>query len=348
MTYDYTVSLVYYRHYPVKLLNGRCLSVTTGNSISILQGRHTEWGNASIVRYVNSEPMPLPDKINMVWLSILEKKTYRFDYSFDLNKAETLWNKQKNNSPADFKQILIGIAPWGKVAIWFCSYKNSVLFSWENAKEIQAKDIDSDIIYDETNIERTYNKCLLNNKDINDNFISQGIPPKSFFDNQMKQYSYRFIPLLKKWDTDNKKWVEYDDGEIIPYLNFMETRCLDSSFDKLHNGEICRYHNAGLPTNICVNWNVGKRNFCAYFFFDSRVFSSPFQRLTQLSIEGKLDFLLKIDAEQCRFVVALSCEEINKSIDFNDEMFDVIVFRNKIEFFRNKTYKQLRGAWRRL
>ncbi len=346
MNYNYTISVVNHPLYPVIVLKGKCFSNVLDESISIFQTRFPEWGYAAIVRTINCEPIPLPDKIELAWLSILEKKAYCLDYSLNIKEAESLWDKYERNLYTDFKQILLGIAPYGKIAIWFCGFKNSVLFTWVNAMEMELDTSKNDTPWSGLSIENSYNECLSQNEEIKTNFLSQGNPPLSYFDRMMQQFTYRFLPVLKKWDEDNEAWTEYDEDEIQPELDFVEVKCHDSTFDRLRDGSLLNYHEAGKPSRVCVGWHVSKREYSAYFFFSHDELAQVFRTCYGAHPDTKVDFLLMIDPESDKYEPALFRYGMNEPLPIGPDACQVLAFRNKFECYRSPNYTQPKGAWR--
>lgn len=86
-----------------------------------------EWGNNDSVWETNAETSPLPFAIDMVWLSLTERKFYTLETQLPIEKMKPLFS-QKNKIPYD--NIIIGMAPYGRVALWGGCIGKSTLLLW--------------------------------------------------------------------------------------------------------------------------------------------------------------------------------------------------------------------------
>ena len=156
---------------------GHALDLTTCDSV--------DWGVPSTLVVKTSETFPFPVRLVMRRISPIEKKVFEIAESLDLARAEELWEKQNNNYPDNsFRQYMVGIAPYGGVAIWLCNRKKSVLVQWLQAEE-KPLVLDED---DEAIIEGS----------------QEAMMPLEKLQSNMRQHLYRFVPLEEYFD--GKEW----------------------------------------------------------------------------------------------------------------------------------------------
>ena len=87
-----------------------------------------EWGSILSTHILNQEYFPMPTKLDMVYLSLVEKKFYSIEKILPTEKMEKLWNQtDKEIGHQLFTHIVVGMAPYGGVALWFVGYRKSIL-----------------------------------------------------------------------------------------------------------------------------------------------------------------------------------------------------------------------------
>ena len=253
-------------------------------------------------------------------------------------------NDEKGNSV--FRYIVVGMAPYGGVAVWLNGYKKSVLFCWMKAQTADKNSDDVKEALETMAIEQYCSQAIEADKLVKENLSQHGLPDPHLFDRMMQQFTYRFQPILKKWDDDRKEWTDYAEDEKKPELDFVEVKCHDGTFDRLRDGSLLNYHEAGKPSRVCVGWHVGKRDYSAYFFFSHDELVPLFRTCYGAHPETKVDFLLQIDPENDKYEPALFRYGMKEPLAIGDDASQVLVFRNKFECYRSPNYSQPKGAWR--
>lgn len=61
--------------------------------------------------------------------------------------------------------------------------------------------------------------------------------------------------------------------------------------------------------------------------------------------ETKADFIIKIDAENKKYELALYRQGLKEPVVIPESAYQLIVFKNKFEDYRSENYNQPRGAW---
>ena len=172
------------------------------------------------------------------------------------------------------------------------------------------------------------------------------VPESKLFENMMLQYSYKWQPVLKKWDENDDSWKDYQEEEILPELDFVEVKCFDGTYDKLRDGSLMEYHSAGKPSHLTVDWHVGKRRYGAYFFFDHEELQATFNRCYGAHPDTKVDILVQMDPETNHYELALYRYGMKEPLKIDELAYQLMVFKNKFECFRSENYNLPPGSWR--
>jgi hypothetical protein len=76
----------------------------------------------------------MPHKLDMVWLSVVEQQFYSIESNLPVSKLQTIWD---GYDPYTFSHIVVGMAPYGGVALWVVGESKSVLVDWMHAERYQ-------------------------------------------------------------------------------------------------------------------------------------------------------------------------------------------------------------------
>ena len=161
----------------------------------------------------------------------------------------------------------------------------------------------------------------------------------------IRQFNYRYFLLFEHWDEDNNKWNKYEQNETIPIFSYIEELLIDGTYDKLHDGGLMQYHQAGKPKKLAVKWHIKKSEYTAYFWFEDEEIRATFDRFFGAHPETKTDFMIRIDSEKKKFELALYRYGLKEPQVISDSAYQLLVFKNKFEYYRSKNYNQPRGSW---
>lgn len=162
----------------------------------------------------------------------------------------------------------------------------------------------------------------------------------------MMQFTYRYISLFEKWDDGEEvKWKKYEEDETQPKFEYIEESLFDGTFDKLHDDGLLKYHQAGKPKKLAIKWYIKKSEYTAYFWFEDEKICSIFERFYGAHPDTKTDFIIRIDAEQKRYELALYRQGLKEPQIIPEDAYQLLVFKNKFEHYRSDNYNQERGAW---
>jgi hypothetical protein len=306
-----------------------------------------EWGQPISTHLLEREDYTVPGLIDMVWLSIVERKFYSLVEKLPTEKLEELFGQTDNDSgEAVYEHIVVGMAPYGGVALWTHGFKKSTLIAWMHGEETRVEMKDFMPLNPDVTLDKNCDFYINNDSRVKENLKKNGLPPCDLFDNYMKQFTYRYLPLFEHWDESEKKWVKYTEKqETKPELDHIEEALYDGTHDKLHNGGLLNYHEAGKPKKLAVKWHIKKLEYTSYLWLDDEAIRSIFDRFYGIHPETKTDFIIRIDPNKNKYQLALYRYGLQEPQIIPEEAYQLIVFKNKFEQFRSENYDQPRGAW---
>ena len=319
------------------LKDGTTRSVRKGNT------QKGEWGEVQTFVVLNEKTYEMPTNLRTEWIALAESQRYTLDAPINTTQIEKLWQQKDNNNTNLFQYVAVGITHYGGVAIWLSGFKKQVLINWLHGEITPLTPEEKEQLH-LNNIKEVCSFVKQQMENVRIEIEKYPLPQPSLYDHMMQQFTYRFVPKLQIWNDDDEKWEDFEEGEE-PDLNYIEVKRFDGTFDRLHDGKLLKYHEAGKPSHLCMNWSYGDIEYAAYFFFDHENLDPLFRRLEMLNFEGRFDFLLQIDPIEEKFILSLKCEEVAKPIELPEDSFDILVFRNKFECYRNKNYHQEPRAW---
>lgn len=147
----------------------------------------------------------------------------------------------------------------------------------------------------------------------------------------LRQFTYKYVIL--GMDSEAIR-VSY-----IGVLNY------DKTFDKANNDKLLQYHHASKPHKININWEYSLYKYCGFLWMDENEITRIFERFYGAHPETKADFIIKIDAENKKYELALYRQGLKEPVVIPESAYQLIVFKNKFEDYRSENYNQPRGAW---
>ena len=309
-----------------------------------------EWGQPISTHLLEREDYPVPGMLDMVWLSIVERKFYSLVDKLPTERLEELFGQiDENTGEAVYEHIVVGMAPYGGVALWTHGFKKSTLVAWMHGEETQVEMKDFMPMNPDVTLDENCDFYINNDSRVKENLETNGLPPRDLFDNYMKRFTYRYLPMFEHWneDEEKEKWQPYsgEEQETKPVFDYIEEALYDGTHDKLHDGGLLNYHQAGKPKKLAVKWHIKKSEYTAYFWLDDEAIRAIFDRFYGIHPDTKTDFIIHIDPEKKKYQLALFRYGLQEPRILPEDAYQLIVFKNKFEHFRSENYDQPRGAW---
>ena len=140
-----------------------------------------EWGNNETVSFLEESNHLLPKGIHVIFLSIVERKFYIVNDSLPIEEIYNLWNH------GSFNKVVVGMAPYGGIAIWLNGTKNSVLVKWLHGSEINV-DMKS-FIPDNPDV---------NLEQLSSFYLNSVVEAKSYFDRNITKKKSNHSSIIQK------------------------------------------------------------------------------------------------------------------------------------------------------
>lgn len=157
-------------------------------------------------------------------------------------------------------------------------------------------------------------------------------------DSLMKQFSYRYNIIYENNTTVNK-----DNPQ--PMFEDLGEALFDGTHDKLNDGSLLKYHQAAKPKKLAIKWHIGKSEYSAYFWFEEEPICDVFEKFYGAHPDTKTDFIIRIDAENRKYELSLYRYGLKEPQVIPENVYQLLVFKNKFEDYRSDNYNQERGAW---
>lgn len=172
-------------------------------------------------------------------------------------------------------------------------------------------------------------------------FLQDGIPDLFMYSKK------KSLKLIDNCPTQSNYYYRYvtifaDKKNVFDYI---EETLFDGTHDKLHDGGLMRYHQAGKPKKLRVQWHIKKSEYTAYFWFEDERIRKVFDKFYGAHPDTKTDFIIRIDAEERKYELALYRYGLKEPQIIPKDVYQLLVFKNKFEDYRSENYNQERGAW---
>lgn len=305
-----------------------------------------EWGKVLTIQFLLEDEYPMPRFLDLVYLSIVERKFYSVEYELPHSEMERLWREQaQKGKDAAFGHIVVGMAPYGKVAVWFSGMKKEVLVDWIEAEEIEVEMAEFMPHDPVLTLDEVCDSYINNESSVKINLVNNGLPPRQLFNKYMQQFMYRYLPIFDKWNDEKKEWNTAEESNSAIEADYIEESLFDGTYDKLRDGGLTRYHQAGKPRRLALSWHEGRSEFAAYFWFDDERLCAVFDKFYGAHRDTRTDFIIRVDAAARKYELALFRYGLKEPVVIPEEAYQLLVFKNRFEDFRSPNYDQPRGAW---
>lgn len=288
---------------------------------------NNDWGTPSDIQSYEIEDNVNIIGLDAVWLSICEQKFYSIEMSV---------KKLTNSNTTD---ISIGMLPFGILALFGYTDKKSNLLEIYKGEEVVVEDY----IPNKLSISEYCSSRMAGRKMISDNLFKNGCHTSLYFADYMKQFTYRYVCQFKLYKE--REWVNYAETTNRAIYDYIEECLYDGTHDKLHGDGLQKHHQAGKPQKLAIKWHIGKSEYSAYFWFEEEPIREVFDKFYGAHPDTKTDFIIRIDAENKKYELALYRYGLKEPQIIPENVYQLLVFKNKFEDYCSDNYNQERGAW---
>lgn len=287
-----------------------------------------DWGDIYPMTIVTNEKFPLPIKLKLRWITLLDLKCYDLEAALDSARMEAMWQEQEKQFPlSPFKYVVVGTAAYGEVAIWLRSNENQVLFQQLTAKEVEFDEFEHPV----------YSSLIGSDEMMKSTF------PKEKYESIMRQYRYRYVPLEEYFD--GKRWNRYDTGNDFYeniHVEAMEDKCVNGSFDFTGSDKVLKYHTTGMPDRINVKWTEGDVRYFAHFWLSAHYVTLFFESIHKILSDAEIDLLIRLDTRANRYEVAMTAGDMTPRAFIGTQF---IVFKYHEEIARSEYFDKEDEEW---
>ncbi|MGN0236882.1 MAG: DUF2931 family protein [Lepagella sp.] len=297
-----------------------------------------EWGDA-LTDVIFLDPIEyIPNRLSLLWLSLYEEKYYRIDELLDQSKISSAIGEY-----SEATHIVVGMAPFGLCALWVSGPLRSILINCYKGEEFKEDFSKLDVYSTGMTLREYCSELASGNNDLLRQKINHPDRQYNYFRSIMTQYQYRYNIMFGRWD--NVEWKELREVTKRPLLISISDRRSDGTYYKIGDNQLSKYHKAGKPTRIELQWQVVRSVYIAYIWIDDELIKEIFERFYGTHLETKVDFMIRVDIDQHKYELALYRYGLKEPQVIPEDIYQVLVFKNKFEYYRSDNYNQRRGAW---
>ena len=253
--------------YPIEVYRGGLQNLKKGSYTSLSAGMTIGKGNWGAASYgMGSGVKPLPDHLNVVYLSYAEDKFFQVDCDLDYEKIASLFRngydiKATSGSGKtrheNFDTIIVGFAPGGVCVVWIAGSGRQAEIGRYQGKEvvIPQKEIDGLDSHNHLLFEPEYRKKMMKNTNIVPLAVQGKTISYGLWDTYRKRYNWKPVFELQNGavlEKNGEYGADYFNGEseYIFFENFSE---IDNRFT------IQNYLSNALPRVISFSWITSEK-----------------------------------------------------------------------------------------
>ncbi|WP_299600207.1 DUF2931 family protein [uncultured Aquimarina sp.] len=290
------------KYNPMQIHQGH-LIFENGESIYIPSGHtlHQGWGKVGPTHVVGEDLKPIPIRLEIVWISYLEKKFYGGSFDLPSNLINNLFKEgfiNRLGKKDTYGDINIGLAPGGMIVVWLLGGGKTIEVARFNASEV------------EVSIKEFAPSAVLSM----DEFINS-VLEEDFSEEVKAKMNPNAIPF-GKWEHYRQKF------SWKPSVNFYEKGTLQEIRMSFYNGEnlytlgsnkiLSEFQEYAVPDEIRFEWADENNNeFGSRIYFNEEeiqevfhtFFKNPNQKPAELTLKidkynGNIELALQNDSEK--------------------------------------------------
>lgn len=248
--------------------------------------------------------------VMIVWYDFVRRQSYKFSHAIEESK--------------NLQTIMFLVMANGSCCIWLVYPSETISVKDFNCSQIVLDESNIDWKNQKEDLQKRYDSCRSHHSE---NVIA-------FLKNSritMNKYSYRLYPIVG------------GDKEID--LKGIDETLSDGTIKRMDDKVLFDYQHAAKPKKLYLNMDCNSSAFEVYIWFEENDMIQIFERFYGMHPETKTDFIIRIDAENKKYELALYRQGLKAPVVIPESAYQLIVFKNKFEDYRSENYNQPRGAW---
>jgi hypothetical protein len=287
------------------------------------------WGRTGSVD-ISDDDFKLPPKaIDIVWYAILEDKFYSVEAPLPSGKIEELLKlRDEETNEYVYSTIVAGMAPYGDLAVWLVGGGIITEVAWINKGELADVEWKDFLPHSALNREQYVDFIQKHNEKAYANFLKNGLPHRMLFDGYMQRFNYRFNFKFENENTVLERiQLFYFNGEL----------------NSMTSGEHNFFAMRAKPYKAVLNWSIGETQYSGYFWADEKKIIETFSNFYAEDPSKEGNFVIEVGKSNDQFKFVLQDDTTVVEIPVNE--MEIIVFKDKYEFWRSKNYDKPPGGW---
>jgi len=317
-SYDWSPTESAPENYPIAVHSGTFF-LNNSHVASIPDGGRTVqngWGKQGSMWVVGDDVKPIPDRLNLTWLSYTENTFYTGDFDLPREKIVNLFEEgflNRMNQHTTYTGIVCGMAPGGVVSIWLIGAGKTTEVAHFQAKETEVamKDFAPGAVISRND--------YVNNR-------LEGL------DDTKKQYLQREGITFGKWTAYRKRYawkpVLIKDQEQNFHEVFIDYVNGEHLFTTGKNAILKDYHPLALPKYAKLYWKDKDNNlYGSKLWFDEAEITQAFSSLNGTATSKNLDLIVTVDKYNGGMTIVLKNDSDSIPIE-----------KTKVKIFETKDY----------
>jgi hypothetical protein len=317
--------------YPTELFFGDFI-FTNGERLYIPESIPfaSTWGSEGKTHLLNNNNIfPAPNSIDIIWLSLAENQFYSLEATLPKKLIDNLLAEiDENTNDPKYDGIVVGMAPYGGLAVWLSGIGITTEVVWLQAEATDV--VMKDFSPDSRLSQNEYVEFLLKECDkAYENFQKNGLPDRMLFERYMQKFNYN---ITTKFEEEN---ANFEAIELFYYNGELNTT---------NSGEHELLTMRAKPSKIVIHWNIGKTKYSGYFWTDENKIIKTFSDFYENNMQKEGSFVIEIEESNKNFKFSMQNDTVITEIPIGEIQF--IIFKNKFEFYRSPNYDKPQGGWR--
>ncbi|WP_108868969.1 DUF2931 family protein [Aquimarina aquimarini] len=243
------------------------------------------WGKLGATHIVGDDSKPIPVKLEITWLSYLEKKFYKGSFDLPSKKIETLFAEgymDRLGQKKTYSRINVGLAPGGIVVVWLMGngWSTEVDRFVASETEVTIQEFAPSAMM---TIEEFIDDTL--EEDFDEETKSKMNPeqiPYGIWDTYRKKYNWKPVVMYQEPDDLKEILIDFVNGESLNTIG--------------DNPVLGQNKEWPIADYFRLKWKDKNNNdYGAKIFFDYRETQEAFEKVYQNPKAKEVELILKID-----------------------------------------------------
>lgn len=284
--YIWSGALVAPKEYPVEIYDGALISEDYTYRFGPIYGIIQQgWSVQSKGMGSPDEPVALPDELQMTWYAIQEEKFYTGKWKLDKQQLTTIWEEGaidvRTQKKDDFKTLIVGLAPEGRLALWADGQRQVLLAMFQAHDTTITQETaheDFEHFFRKEYRDAAYKPQKLYGDELYATLEGQGWPKPQLYMEYNKKYAWKFAV----------------EGIELGPKDYFFYQCFNGERDMLLNTDSANTNlPKAIPEHVYVKWADGdKRYGVADVKFKYEIVKKAFEEFEPTE---KIDLLFEID-----------------------------------------------------